>query len=136
VGRRRMIIASTIVEHAEFGIGKVLAILGDVATVDFFGEAIDVAVNDLLPRNGAVNGATPVARPRPTNDIAFRKSFEAVNLGVVPAEPEQLVNLTIGGDVASSEICSLLAAASTRGLSRIFMGYYGSGKSHHLQLVK
>lgn len=131
-----MIGASTQVEHAEFGMGKVLSVLGDVATVDFFGEAIDVELGELMARDERPNGRMPVAGPQATNDIVFRKAFEAVNLGVVPGEPEQLVNLTIGGKAASTEISSLLARAATDGLCRIFMGYYGSGKSHHLHLVK
>ena len=44
-----MIEAGTQVEHSEFGIGKVIAVLGDVATVDFFGEELDVGTNELLP---------------------------------------------------------------------------------------
>jgi hypothetical protein len=131
-----VIVADSHVEHAEFGMGKVLAVLGDVATVDFFGEEIDVDVEELLSRDGATRASAKVASPKPTNDVAFRKAFEAVNLGVVPGEPEQLVKLTIGGEAASGEISSLLDGAATNGLCRILMGYYGSGKSHHLQLVK
>lgn len=124
------------VEHAEFGIGKVLSVLGSVATVDFFGEALDVDVNDLATRGGDGRSAAVLTAGRTTTDLAFRKSFEAVNLGVVPADPEQLVRLTIGGDEVSHEIRSVLRDAPTHGACRVFIGYYGSGKSHHLQLVK
>lgn len=122
------------VEHADFGIGKVLAVLGDTATVEFFGEAIDVVFNELAAREPA-QPASPPAQTRVT-DAAFRKSFEAVNLGVVPNDPDRLVNLTIGGEPLSTEIGAALANASKRGLCRVYMGYYGSGKSHHLALVK
>ncbi len=131
-----MIAANVQVEHAEFGMGKVLAVLGEIATVDFFGEAIDVGLDELLARQHSGVPPIGVALPREVTDVAFRKAFEAVNLGVVPGEPEQLVKLTIGGEKASKEIGSALGKASKEGLSRLFMGYYGSGKSHYLQLVK
>jgi hypothetical protein len=124
------------VEHAEFGIGSVLAVLGSIATVEFFGEKLDVDVGDLLLRAGG-NGPTAVlSSDQPTTDLAFRRSFEAVNLGIVPTDPDQLVNLTIGGSEVSEEIRATLRDAPTKGASRVFMGYYGSGKSHHLRLVK
>jgi hypothetical protein len=131
-----VIVPGVQVEHAEFGIGKVLAVLGSTATVEFFGEHLDVEVSELVVLDGG-NGVTAVPTSRePTTDLAFRRSFEAVNLGVVPADPDQLVKLTIGGGEVSDEIRSLLRDAPKRGVSRVFMGYYGSGKSHHLRLVK
>ena len=131
-----MIEAGVQVEHAEFGPGKVVAVLGNVTTVEFFGEMLDVDSDELVVR---ADGNKPAAVPssnHTTTDLAFRRSFEAVNLGVVPTDPEQLVKLTIGGDDVSAKVRSLLRAAPARGASRVFMGYYGSGKSHHLRLVK
>jgi hypothetical protein len=122
------------VEHVDFGIGKVVAVLGDIATVEFFGEAIDVVLKELVAREPPQSTSLPT-RTRLT-DSAFRKSFEAVNLGVVPDDPDRLVNLTIGGEPLSAEIGEALADASKKGLCRVYMGYYGSGKSHHLALVK
>lgn len=131
-----MITSGAQVEHAEFGIGEVVAILGDVATVDFFGEKFDVGVEELAVRVGS-NGAAPILdAPQKTTDLAFRRSFEAVILGVVPADPELLVKLTIGGDEVSKAISEVLRDAAKKGACRVFMGYYGSGKSHHLRLVK
>jgi len=124
------------VEHEEFGIGQVLALLGETATVEFFGETFDVEVGELLPRP---NGSSPVINSAPVRegtDLAFRQSFEAVNLGVVPSNPDQLIKLTIGGDQISANVRSILDDAPRSGASRIFMGYYGSGKSHHLRLVR
>lgn len=72
-------------EHEEFGIGHVLALLGTTATVEFFGEKFDVDVGELLPRS---NGSSPVlsaTSAREGTNLAFRRSFEAVNLGVVPS---------------------------------------------------
>lgn len=131
-----MISPGSQVEHAEFGIGTVLAVLGSTASVEFFGEKLDVDVSELAAR---VDGHGPMTAPitdQPTTDLAFRQSFEAVNLGVVPADPDQLVKLTIGGDAISEEIRALLRDATKKGAYRVFMGYYGSGKSHHLRLVK
>jgi len=124
------------VEHEEFGIGQVLALLGETATVEFFGETFDVEVGELLPRP---NGSSPVLKQAPVRegtDLAFRQSFEAVNLGVVPSNPDQLIKLTIGGDQISADMRRILDDAPRSGASRIFMGYYGSGKSHHLRLVR
>jgi hypothetical protein len=124
------------VEHEEFGIGQVLALLGETATVEFFGEKFDVEVGELLLRP---IGSSPVFAPAPVRegtDLAFRQSFEAVNLGVVPSNPDQLIKLTIGGDQISAEVRRILDDAPRSGASRIFMGYYGSGKSHHLRLVR
>lgn len=124
------------VEHEEFGIGQVLAMLGTTATVEFFGERFDVDVGQLLPRS---NGSSPIlgaTSVRERADLAFRRSFEAVNLGVVPSDPDQLIKLTIGGDQISEEVRGILHEGPRSGACRIFMGYYGSGKSHHLKLVK
>lgn len=124
------------VEHEEFGIGRVLAMLGTTATVEFFGEKFDVAVGELLPRTQGASTVLASPTVRGTTDLAFRQSFEAVNLGVVPSNPDQLIKLTIGGSKISEEVRGILKEAPRRGASRIFMGYYGSGKSHHLKLVK
>ena len=68
--------------------------------------------------------------------IAFRQSFEALNLGVVPSNPSQLIKLTIGGEEISKDIKLLLEQFPKNSVCRTFSGYYGSGKSHHLQLVR
>ena len=130
-----MIAPGAQVEHAEFGIGNVLAILGNTATVEFFGEKFDVDARELIVRGGNMVVAVPTSGQATTN-LAFRRSFEAINLGVVPGDPEQLVNLTIRGSEVSKEILAVLRNAPKVGASRIYMGYYGSGKSHHLRLVK
>lgn len=130
-----MIAPGAQVEHAEFGIGKVLAVLGSTATVVFFGEEMDVDTGDLIVRGGNQVPMAPITSQTMTN-LAFRRSFEAINLGVVPGDPEQLVNLTIRGDEISREVLEVLRNSDEAGASRIYMGYYGSGKSHHLRLVK
>jgi hypothetical protein len=106
-----VIVAGANVEHAEFGIGKVIAVLGDVATVEFFGEQFDVGIDELMVR-AAMNGVAPLARPdAPVTDPEFRRAFEAVNLGVVPSDPKMLAKLTIGGEEISDDIRGVLAGA-------------------------
>ena len=131
-----MIEAGIEVEHIEFGIGNVVSVLGDTATVEFFGEQLDVEVDKLQPRMGSSKIALPSRAVQSVSDLEFRKVFEAVNLGVVPADPVRLVGLTIGGEKMADDICHLLETAPANGLSQVYMGYYGSGKSHHLRLVR
>ena len=131
-----MIQSGSKVEHDDFGIGEVVDVLGEIATVVFFGERIDVHVFELKARGEEVASVTVGAPPAAEQtDHAFRKSFEAVNLGIVPSNPDQLINLTIGGEAISEEVRAILANID-EGASRIFMGNYGSGKSHHLSVVK
>lgn len=131
-----MIVAGANVEHVEFGVGKVVAVFGDIATVEFFGEQFDVATDELIVRP-AMNGVAPVAgSDAPVSDPEFRRALEAVNLGVVPSDPKMLAKLTIGGEDISNDIRGVLTGGSSNGAYRVFMGYYGSGKSHHLQMVK
>lgn len=124
------------VEHLEFGVGRVVSIFGGIATVSFFGETLDVEVDELQPRLESAGNALPPQGRQAITDLTFRRVFEAVNLGVVPADPQRLVDLTIGGEQIASEIESALDDAPSIGVGRIFMGYYGSGKSHQLSVVK
>lgn len=131
-----MIEAGVEVEHLEFGIGRVVSIFGDIASVNFFGEALDVDVDDLQPRLASTGNALPPQGAQAISDLAFRKVLEAVNLGVVPADPQRLVDLTIGGKRIANEVAHLLHNALSTGIGRICLGYYGSGKSHQLSVVK
>lgn len=124
------------VEHLEFGVGRIVSIFGDIATVSFFGEALDVEIGELTPRLEATANALPPQGAQAITDLAFRKVFEAVNLGVVPADPQRLVDLTIGGEKIAGEVAQLLQDAPSTGIGRIYMGYYGSGKSHQLSVAK
>lgn len=131
-----MISAGDQVEHEEFGVGEVIAVLGSVATVEFFGEKIDVDRSELVLRSNGQNPVLTAAEAGESTYPAFRQSFEAVNLGVVPSDPDQLIKLTIGGERISRKVRKVLDHAPDDGACRIYMGYYGSGKSHHLNLVK
>ena len=131
-----MITPGTQVEHAEFGVGNIVHVLGNTATVDFFGENLDVDVGELIIHADSNPPADAPTSGQVTTDLDFRQSFEAVNLGVVPADPEQIIRLTIGGEKISNKVRTVLGNAQACGACRVFMGYYGSGKSHHLRLVK
>lgn len=124
------------VEHLEFGVGHVVSVFGDIATVSFFGEALDVEIDDLQRRLDPTGVALAPQGPQSITDLAFRKAFEALNLGVVPADPQRLVDLTISGEEIADEVSHLLHDAASTGIGRIYVGYYGSGKSHHLSVVK
>lgn len=131
-----MLASGTEVEHADFGKGVIVTILGAVAEVDFFGDVLSVKTAELRPL--AVQKPKSVVRAEAMTESAlgFRKAFEAVNLGVTPSAPEQLIGLTIGGVKEERKIARWLSGAPSDGLCKVFFGGYGTGKSHHLQLVK
>lgn len=131
-----MLVAGAEVEHAEFGRGSVVAILGGEAEVDFFGEVLAVQTHELIPLGAPKPKAVAKAEAMSESALAFRRAFEAVNLGVTPSAPEQLIGLTINGEKEERRIKRWLERAQTDGLCKVFFGGYGTGKSHHLQLVK
>jgi len=126
------------VDHSEFGTGVVEDILGQVARVNFFGEKIDVNIEELTVKKFY----EPPVKTKDNNlglkseKNQFRRSFEAINLGVVPPDPEQLIKLAIGGDFAVRQIQDWLEDYYKTGMCRVVFGYYGSGKSHFLNMVK
>lgn len=124
------------VEHSDFGKGVIVSVLGDEAEVDFFGEVLSVRTAELTPLAAAQPKAVIKAEAMSESAFAFRKAFEAVNLGVTPSAPEQLIGLTINGAKEERTIARWLERAPTDGLCKVFFGGYGTGKSHHLQLVK
>ena len=131
-----MIEQGSSVYHQDFGTGKVESAFGSYAKVNFFGEILDVKSEDLQvvkKKNIAVVSDATFDEQNPEE---FRQAFEAVNLGVVPTNHKQIVKLTIGGEKVAKDIVKVLKKHKTKGVNNCFMGYYGSGKSHHLQLVK
>jgi len=124
------------VEHAEYGFGTVRRMVGNMAEVLFSGESIVVDANELVvkaayrPKTG-ISPAPPDARR-----TSFRRAFEAINLGVVPPETDELIEMTIGGDKISAEVNSWLASSDSEGLCKVVFGNYGTGKSHFLQLAR
>lgn len=131
-----MIQTGTEVEHSDYGVGNVIHILGHTAQVDFFGEKIDVSISELQARTTFNPGVLEIEDSFDQESIRFRQSIEAMNLGVVPPDPLQLIGLTIGGMEVEQEVKQWLIRAPNDGLCKVYFGYYGSGKSHHLQLVK
>ncbi|GAB6056905.1 BREX system ATP-binding domain-containing protein [Desulfonatronum parangueonense] len=123
------------VEHPEFGHGKVINVLGEIITVNFFGEKIDVEHKDL---NILISLSSPITISSQGNNgkNTFRKAFEAVNLGVVPPDENELINFSIDGSNQTSLIESWLENISKNGLCKVIFGDYGTGKSHFLHVIK
>jgi ATP-dependent Lhr-like helicase len=125
------------VEHETFGCGIVEDLLGDLAKVNFFGECLDIALSELTKKSSYMpvvekNGSPPGN----SEGRLFRRSLEAINLGVVPPDPSQLVELTIGSKPLRKQIQGWLQLASKDGLSKVVFGYYGAGKTHHLSVIR
>lgn len=123
------------VEHADFGEGTIVQAQGSLARVDFFGEHIDVKADELsVPRQAGPDVSDTLTSPL-TRQKYFT-SIEAINLGVVPPDPDQLLHFTMNGDKLAAGIKADLGAAQHKGLSKVVIGYYGTGKTHYLQLVR
>lgn len=126
------------VKHADFGIGVIEDILGDIVRVNFFGEKIDVNRTELIIETSYA----PPVRESSNHDnyskekIELRRAFEAINLGVVPPDSQQLINLTIGLQTQIIQIKDWLAKGNIEGLCKTVFGFYGTGKSHFLKLVR
>lgn len=121
------------VEHQEYGPGTVRQVLGSIAIVEFYGEDLEVQTQDLRLLRGE---PAPLEPERNRDGVHFRQALEALNLGVVPPYPEELISLTINGEQISRNIAEWLASARTKGLCKVVFGDYGSGKSHYLRLVE
>jgi hypothetical protein len=129
------------VSHPDYGDGRVVARIGAVARVDFLGDEIDVDADDLqlvaqhtavvderLDEDGEV--ISPLSRQK------YFSSIEAINLGVVPPDSEQLLHFTMNGAALTKKIRSDLDSAPSKGLCKVVLGHYGTGKTHYLQLVR
>ncbi len=86
------------VEHPDYGAGVVENVLGELTTVNFFGESITVNVNELVQKEEYQSAVVdvPKKQPKEKEKSEFRRAFEAINLGVVPPDPQKLIDLTIG----------------------------------------
>jgi hypothetical protein len=123
------------VSHPDYGDGTVVETLGSVLRVDFFGDHIDVESADLsLVEEGLVDVADDLSSHL-TRQKYFT-SIEAINLGVVPPDPDQLIHFTMNGDVLTKDIRGALNSAKKNGLSKVVLGHYGMGKTHYLQLAR
>ena len=130
------IAVGTLVEHLDFGPGTVREVLGSMATVDFFGEDIDCDISELIIKEAFSPDVAVPIHSYGKDKVAFRRGFEAVNLGVVPPDSPSLIQMSIGGEKVVSEARSSLENSEDFGLCKVVFGNYGTGKSHYLQLVK
>jgi hypothetical protein len=130
--------AGDFVAHPEFGRGTVIDSLGALVRVDFFGDEIAVDVSELTPsdiQRPAVIKAETDARAFLERQ-KFHQVCEAINLGIVPPDPELLLSLTIDAGRMEKSVSRQLRCARIEGLCKVVFGYYGSGKSHYLNFVR
>jgi len=125
----------TLVDHLDFGPGKVVQSLGDIVLVDFFGDQIDCPASELAVRELQGSRVRQSLKPPSSDRVAFRRAFEAINLGVVPPDKSSLFELSIGGDIVKREVLQCLETSRQKGLCKVVFGNYGTGKSHYLHLV-
>jgi len=131
--------AKTRVRHPDFGEGVVVAVLGDIVRANFLGEEFDVDRSELQPivdPIAAVQALPNGERKAFQGRAAFHRTFEAINLGVVPPDPDQLIDLTIDSHRLVKHIDNDLKRAPKHGLCKGVFGYYGAGKSHYLRVAK
>lgn len=124
------------VEHPELGFGVVSQVVGGKAIVKFFGEDCPVDIGELIVQEDyrppvAINGKSVMLER-----VAFRQAYEAINLGVVPPDPAQLIAFSIAGDEVISRVHTWLDNAYEQGLCKVVFGNYGTGKTHYLSLVR
>lgn len=120
------------IRHSEYGPGTVLEIVGQEVLCAFFGERLMVQLGELdTPDESTGRG------PDPGPDVvAFRRAFEAINLGVVPPDPVQMLALSIASEEIRNTIEGWLGVASAEGLCKVIFGDYGTGKTHYLRVMQ
>jgi len=124
------------VEHPDFGIGTIEQLLGSEVVVNFFGESIGINTDELTPYEDFTPEITDKEKDISEDKVNFRRAYEAVNLGVVPPDPTSLIAMTIAGNQSTGQVRSWLENAETKGICKVFFGYYGAGKSHYLHMTK
>lgn len=125
------------VSHPEFDIGTVVQVLGDTCVVCFFGENLDVETASLTVVGRKLAPVVDQTNTDRSHDkIAFRSAFEAINLGVAPADFGQLIDLTIRSNELKEKVSNWLNNAPHKGCCKVVFGYYGSGKSHMLKFAR
>lgn len=129
------------VSHPDYGDGQVVDLIGTVVRVNFLGDEIDVDAHDLQPVEQKTSGVEETIDEsgeavNPLSRQKYFSSIEAINLGVVPPDPEQLLHFTMNGAALTKRIRSDLDAAPRKGLCKVVLGHYGTGKTHYLQLVR
>lgn len=128
--------AGDLVEHPDFGPGTIVDVLGSNAIVDFYGEEIGCQIDELEVTESFEAEVSDEVKSSSEDKVAFRRGFEAVNLGVVPPDSLSLIDMSIGGEEIREEVRCDLENADLKGLCKVVFGNYGTGKSHYLHLVK
>ena len=72
--------------------------------------------------------------PQSVDSLHAALTLEAMRLGVVP--PSDLEQSTVGRDVEIDVVRRDLEQATVSGARRAFLGDYGLGKSHMLELIE
>lgn len=103
--------------------------------MNFFGEDIDVNIDELIPLAGYGPSVLNEQYKASADKISLRRAYEAINLGVVPPDPSSLIEMTIAGDQMKDRVVSWLSDAKDEGLCKVVFGDYGTGKSHYLRVV-
>ena len=125
------------VSHPDFGQGTIVQQLGGTAVVNFFGDNIDVEVDELtLLEKTVAQVVDKTNEDRSKDKTPFRTAFEAINLGVAPSDCGQLIDLTIRSEELKNKVNGWLTDAPSKGLCKVVFGYYGSGKTHMLKFVR
>ena len=128
--------AGSRVQHPELGRGTVKEILGGSGTVEFYGERMSVSIDELSCLDQEEPAPVPSEPSLDIGRIMFRRALEAINLGVVPPHPDQLLTLAINGSQRIKQLDGWVRDAKTKGLCKVFFGDYGSGKSHQLRTLE
>jgi hypothetical protein len=124
------------VDHPDHGRGVIKEILGGQAIVEFYGERVNVQIGKLSDEDTDEPAPIRTDASLDIGRIMFRRALEAINLGVVPPHPDQLLTLAIGGSERVRQLGGWLRDAKDKGLCKVFFGDYGSGKSHQLRTLE
>src|SRR5947209_14828089 len=115
----------TRVRHPDLGRGVLKQLLGRLAVVEFYGEPVEVAIEDLTAVDKFQAEALDGSHEAEIDRILFRRAVEAINLGVVPPHPDQLLALSIHGSMSPERLRRMLDDAKQKGLTKVFFGDYG-----------
>lgn len=138
------------VEHAKYGVGVVRRVMdrGRLIYARFENDLIitSVRAEDLMlvkkdgSRVPAVIKISPAVNtnyslpPGDKGTMEALRTIEALRSGVAPGSAAQL--FTVGRSLEMQMVANDLAEAKEMGAARVFMGDYGSGKTHMLDCIR
>lgn len=126
----------TRVDHPDHGRGVVKEVLGGHGIVEFYGERVHIELGELSSLDQDEPAPVRSDTSLDIGRILFRRALEAINLGVVPPHPDQLLTLAINGSHRVKQLGGWLRDFKEKGLCKVFFGDYGSGKSHQLRTLE